>query len=80
MPTEGSDPPTIPRGLAIGAALLAVGTLFVWAGWGSLFDGDLDRADLLGIVAVVCGVIAFLGGLMIVVGIAYHLSAIRRAH
>jgi hypothetical protein len=72
-PISGPEPPTVPRGAAVGAALVAVGALFVWAGWAPLFDGDFDRADLFGIVAVVCGVITFLGGLMIVVGIAFTL-------
>ena len=72
-PTSEPEPPTVPKGAGVGAALLAVGALFVWAGWAPLFDGDFDRTDLFGIVAVVCGVIVFLGGLMIVVGIAFAL-------
>ena len=70
-PISGSEPPTVLKGAAVGAVRFAVGALFVWAGWAPLFDGDIDRADLFGIVAVACGVIAFLGGLMIVVGIAF---------
>ncbi len=72
-PISGAEPPTVAKGAAVGAALVPVGALLVWAGWASLFDGDFDRADLFGVVAVVCGVIAFLGGLMIVVGIVFTL-------
>ena len=78
-PTEGPEPPIVPEAAAVGAALLVVGSLFAWAGWDPLFDGALGRADLFGIVAVGCGIIAFLGGLMILVGIAYNAWGIRRA-
>ena len=79
-PIEG-DPPSVPKGAAIGAALLAVGTLMVWAGWDPLFDGgDFGRADVFAIGAVACGVTVILGGLAVVVGIAYHLSTSRRTN
>lgn len=76
--TEGLDAPRIRKALPMGAALLAVGVLFAWAGLDPLLDGDLSRADLLGLVAVGCGVVVFLGGLMIVAGIGYHMHELRQ--
>jgi len=78
-PTDEPHVPAARKVVAFGAALLGAGALFVWAGWGTLLDGELSRVDLLGLVAVGCGIVVVLGGFMIVVGLAFHLREVRRA-